>query len=73
MHQERETWWWSNVIQDVIKKKLNAYKEWQHDQGNTELQRKYKEHKRKAKKEVAKAKKEATKDWYDNLGTKEGE
>ena len=43
-HQERETWWWGNAVQDMIKRKRNAYKEWQHDRGNAELVRKHKEY-----------------------------
>ena len=72
-HQERETWWRGNAVQNVIKRKRDAFKEWQRDRDNTELETKYKDAKKEAKREVAKAKEEATKEWYDNMESKEGE
>ena len=43
------------------------------DQDEKELETKYKGAKNEAKREVAKAKEEATKEWYDNMESKEGE
>ena len=72
-HQERVTWWWGNAVQNVIKRKRDALKEWQRDRDNTEMKTKYKDAKKEAKREVANAKEEATKEWYDNMESKEGE
>ena len=71
-HIGKETWWWNEEVQDVLKKKKKAFKRWQ-TEGGTEAKEEYKKLKREAKRVVAKAKSEAQKDWYEKLGTKEGE
>ena len=40
----------------MIKRKRDAFKEWQRDRDNKELETKYKDAKKEAKREVAKAK-----------------
>ena len=42
-------------------------------QGGNQLKEAYKNMKRKAKAAVAKAKTETSEEWYDKMGTKEGE
>ena len=69
---EKETWWWSEDVQEKIKEKKVAFKNWQKE-GTDQLKMLYKEKKKEAKRAVAKAKDEGYKEWYDNLGTKEGE
>ena len=59
-------------VQDNIKKKKEAFKDWQ-QRGGQELKEVYQQAKRKTKRAVAKAKEEAWKKWYDNMETKEGE
>lgn len=71
-HQGKETWWWSEEVQEKIKKKKESFKAWQRG-GSEDLREAYKEAKRETKKVVAKAKEEAWADWYDNMETEEGE
>lgn len=72
-HQGRETWWWSAEVQEVIKKKKEAFKAWQKDRQEEDLRETYKEAKRDAKRTVAKARDEAFREWYEKMNTKEGE
>ena len=65
-HLERDTWWWSEEVQENLRMK------WQMQDGN-ELKEDYKNTKREAKAAVAKAKNETCKEWYDKMGTEEGE
>ena len=71
-HIGKETWWWNEEVQHGLKKKKEAFKRWQ-TEGGTEAKVEYKKLKREAKRIVAKAKSEAHRDWYEKLGTKEGE
>ena len=71
-HLERHTWWWNEEIQESLRRKKDAFKKWQM-QGEDELKEAYKNTKREAKAAVAKAKNEAYKEWYDKMGTEEGE
>ena len=68
----KETWWWSEEVQTSIKKKKEAFKNWQRE-GTDQLKEVYKEKKKEAKRAVAKAKEEGYKKWYENLDTREGE
>ena len=68
----KETWWWSQEVQTSIKKKKEAFKNWQ-TEGTDQLKEVYKEKKKEAKRDVAKAKEEGYKEWYENLDTREGE
>ena len=69
---ERETWWWNEEVQESLRRKKDAFTKWQM-QGGNELKDAYKNTKREAKAAVAKAKNEAYKEWYDKMGTEEGE
>ncbi|GFS06054.1 retrovirus-related Pol polyprotein LINE-1 [Elysia marginata] len=69
---DKETWWWSEEVQTSIKKKKEAFKNWQRG-GTDQLKEVYKEKKKEAKRTVAKAKEEGYKEWYENLDTREGE
>ena len=71
-HLERETWWWNEEEQESLRREKDAFKKWQ-VQGGNELKEAYKNTKREAKAAVAKAKNEAYKEWYDKMGTEEGE
>ena len=72
IHLERETWWWNEEVQESLRREKDAFKKWQM-QGGNELKEAYKNTKREAKAAVAKAKNEAYKEWYDKMGTEEGE
>jgi len=69
---KKETWWWNEEVQSMIKIKKQRFKEWQKN-GNDENKEAYKQAKREAKIAVAKAKTDAWKEWYENLESKEGE
>jgi len=69
---EKETWWWNEDLQDSIKEKKKAFRTWQRNRDDR-AKEEYRAAKRKAKAEVARAKEEAYSDWYEILGTKEGE
>ena len=60
--KEKETWWWSDEVQNSIKMKEAAFKEWQGDRENQEKRDCYKA-----------AKEQATKEWYEEMKTPEGE
>ena len=68
----KETWWWSEEVQTSIKKKKEAFKNWQRE-GTDQLKEVYKEKTKEAKRAVAKAKEEGYKEWYENLDSREGE
>ncbi|GFR72581.1 asparagine--tRNA ligase [Elysia marginata] len=69
---DKETWWWSEEVQTSIKKKKEAFKNWQRE-GTDQLKEVYKEKKKEAKTAVSKAKEEGYKEWYKNLDIWEGE
>ena len=69
---DKETWWWNNKVQEIIKQKREAKKGWDLKR-DEDSRRVYKESRRLAKKEVAKAKEKAYEELYDRLETKEGE
>ena len=71
-HLERENWWWNEEVQESLIRKKDVFKKWQM-QGGNELKEAYKNTKREAKAAVAKAKNEAYRQWYDKMGTEEGE
>lgn len=71
--QERETWWWAQGVQSVIKSKKEAFKEWQKNRQDAGFRLKYKAACREAKRAVAKAISDAVQHIYDELNTKEGE
>ena len=55
----KETWWWSEEVQTSIKKKKEAFKNWQRE-GTDQLKEVYKEKKRKRKELLRKLKRRAT-------------
>ena len=67
---DKDKWWWNEKVQKTVREKKKVYKKLKDGTGNYE---EYKRWKQKAKRAVAKAKESAWKEWYDNLGTKEGE
>ena len=69
---EKETWWWNEEVQAVIREKKRAYKEW-HKSRTAEDQRKYSEAKRTAKACVRKAKRAYVEALYKKLDSREGE
>ncbi|XP_065662746.1 uncharacterized protein LOC136085373 [Hydra vulgaris] len=69
---DKETWWWNEEVQESLRGKLLAKKNW-HLQQDEESRQKYKEMSGKTKRAVAKAKKKAYSNLYENLNTKEGE
>ena len=69
---DKETWWWNQEVQECIRNKRLAKKEWDR-QRDDQRRMTYKETCRAAKKAVAKAKAEAYKELYEHLETKEGE
>lgn len=69
---EKETWWWEEEVQDSIKNKKEAFRSWQKEKSNSKREE-YREANKRTKIAVAKAKDKAYKEWYDKLGTKEGE
>ena len=71
--KERETWWWSDDVQEAIHSKKEAFREWQSNREDASLRAKYKKASKEAKKSVARAKSDSMKHIYDELNTKEGE
>ena len=71
-HLERETLWWNEEVQESMRREKDAFKKWQMHGGH-ELKEAYKNMKRKTRAAVAKAKNEVYKEWYDKMGTEEGE
>ena len=69
---ERETWWWSEKIQNTIRAKRDCFKAWQTNKNNQTLEA-YKIAKKRAKRIVSEAKSKAYEELYNKLGTREGE
>ena len=69
--QERETWWWNDEIERLIKEKKQTYKAWQASLLEAD-KRQYRIMNNRVKKEVAKAKEAAWRSWSDDLNTVEG-
>ncbi len=70
--EDKEAWWWNEEVQESIRRKKLAKKNW-NSQRDEESSQKYKEMWHKAKKEVAKAKEKAYDKLYEKLNTEEGE
>ncbi|XP_063590237.1 craniofacial development protein 2-like [Penaeus indicus] len=60
-------------VQEKIKEKKKAFKEWRDDKESLEKRNRYKVAKRETKRAVAVAKEEAVGDWYTEMETPEGE
>ncbi|GJZ48687.1 methylcrotonoyl-CoA carboxylase subunit alpha [Tanacetum coccineum] len=73
----RESWWFSEEVQNKVKAKQTRFRELISMRGNkadrSATEERYKEAKREAKKAVARAKDKAYEDLYKRLGSKEGE
>ena len=69
--RQRETWWWSEAVQKVIKEKKEVYKRWQRS-GNEEDREEYRNKKREAKHCVAEANRKAWQEWSKSLSTPDG-
>ena len=68
---ERETWWWSEELQESIKQKHLAFKKWQRT-GRPEDKRTYKIKNNQVKHAVRRAKRAAWVQWSVDLNTVEG-
>ena len=69
---DKESWWWNEEIQGVIKKKTEARKNYER-QRSEESKQAYKEAKKIAKREVARSKAVSRNELYENLETPEGQ
>jgi hypothetical protein len=69
--QSKETWWWNEEVQNIVKIKRECFKTWQTNR-NEENFEKYKWAKKEVKKVVRDAKLKAYDDLYTKLGTQEG-
>ena len=70
--EDNEIWWWTEEVQESIRKKRLVKKRWDM-QRDEESKKEYKEMRREAKKEVTKAKNNAYDELYEELDSKEGE
>ncbi|CAG9568035.1 unnamed protein product [Danaus chrysippus] len=69
---DRETWWWNDEVQEVIRKKKAAFKEWQQSH-SPEDRLEYIAAKRASKRAVARARSDRLSPLYDTLETAEGQ
>ena len=69
---EKETWWWDQQLQEAMKAKKEAFKNWR-TTGNEVDKEIYKEHRKTAKICVTKAKDMAYEDMYEKLNSREGQ
>ncbi|XP_026498876.1 uncharacterized protein LOC113402778 [Vanessa tameamea] len=75
---DRDTWWWNEEVQNVLREKKVAFKEWQVVKNvNTSLKDEkkevYKEFKRRAKKAVAVARAKVQENLYNSLNSPRGQ
>ncbi len=70
--QFKETWWWNEEVQNVVKNKRECFKTWQQTRSKESFE-KYKCAKKEVKKMVSEAKSKAYDDLYIKLGMLEGE
>ncbi|CAG9137733.1 unnamed protein product [Plutella xylostella] len=68
----RETWWWTDTVQQALKDKKSAFKTWQATK-TPEDREEYKKAKKHAKKTIAIAQANSLKDMYSTLDSKEGQ
>lgn len=69
---DKETWWWNDEVQEVIREKKTAFKKWQ--QSNSPEDRlEYIAAKRASKRAVARARSDRLSPLYDTLETAEGQ
>lgn len=73
MSMDKDTWWWNDTVQTVIKVKKCSFKWWQQS-GNIEDLGKYKKTRKEAKQAISDAKFNAYEGLYNNnLSSQEGE
>ena len=70
--EDKETWWWNEEVQESIKKKRLAKRNWDR-QRDEKSRQEYKKIRQQVKKDVAKAKEKVYEEMYEKLDTKEGE
>ncbi|XP_046976386.1 uncharacterized protein LOC124542487 [Vanessa cardui] len=75
---DRDTWWWNDEVQNVLKEKKVAFKEWQvvkNVNASLKYEKKevYREFKRKAKKAVAVARAKGQERLYNSLNNPRGQ
>ena len=70
--RERESWWWNDEVESVIKEKKAAYKIWQRSLLHIDKLR-YRQINNRAKKVVAKAKESAWEAWSEDLFSAAGQ
>ena len=70
--EDKETWWWNEEVQESIKKKRLAKRNWDRQRDEKSRQG-YKKIRKQVKKDVVKAKEKVYEEMYEKLGTKEGE
>lgn len=81
LKNEKESWWWNDVVQKAIEEKKSAFKNWkfaEQDAGESEeavqqLRSQYKAAKKRSKVAVARSRNEAAQAFYDELDTAEGQ
>lgn len=69
---DKETWWWGDEVQNVVRAKKQAFQKWRVCKNNETLN-KYKEAKKEARKAVAVAKARKYDQLYERLEEREGE
>ena len=62
----KETWWWNDEVQTIIKAKKESFKQWQRDRNEDNI-RKYKQACKESKNVVGEAKWKAYEDFYIRL------
>ncbi|KAI5089397.1 hypothetical protein C0J45_20805 [Silurus meridionalis] len=70
--EDKETWWWNEVVQESIRRKRLAKQNWDR-QSDEKSRQEYKEMRQQVKRDVATAKEKAYEQLYEKLDTKEGE
>ncbi|XP_047029525.1 uncharacterized protein LOC124637208 [Helicoverpa zea] len=68
----RETWWWTEPVQEALRVKKEAFKTWQSTKTDADREY-YKERRDEAKKVVAVERSKANKELYDSFETKNGQ
>ena len=63
-NEDKETWWWNEIVQECVKKKRETKKNWNRLQ-NEASKKWYKEMREATKREVARAKEHAYEELYD--------
>lgn len=81
LKNDRESWWWNDVVQEAVKWKKMKFKDWKLAEGDpnqseetiANLKQEYKMAKKKSKIAVAKSRSEASEKLYEELDTVEGQ